>query len=146
MTHNEKAHSFLSTGRGLILAAIIVFILIGLTPPQDYRAQSIFLPAKLSRPAVPIEQVSLLPSAPTSHYKVLGLVHVMQHFVVSDAQRRVVEQDLINEARRLAAQAGANAVIVKSFGYTLPGLTPAAQAVYAFRGLAIFLPNKRAAS
>ncbi len=77
----------------------------------------------------------LYANAPSS-YKSLGLIRLVRHYNPKTSKQ--AEKEIIQAARKMAAKAGANAILVKFFAHSLPGAGAAAQATYQFWGVAIY--------
>lgn len=118
----------------VLIALIAVAILLWLTPNQASVPHGIFLPGKISRPASNNFDVPLYINAP-DNYQRLGLVRIVRHYSADNSQ--LAEQQIVDLARQMAAQAGANGIIVEFFAHSPPD-TASSQAVYQFSGIAIY--------
>jgi len=103
----------------LIIIAVTAFLEIT-APARPYEAHGIFLPVTKSLPAINANQVKLY-RAPPANYTLLGRVNVEMHFTHKPTEQTAVQ--LENKARQLAAEHGANGLVISQFGYTPPGTT-----------------------
>jgi len=108
-------------------------------PTQDFQPTGLVLPAKVTRPATSPSDITLLPVQPAAA-KELGLVRVEMHYDPKTAQQS--QKAIIAYAKQLAAKVGANGLVVKLFGHSMPGSVPAAQAAFELMGVAVYMPNK----
>ena len=120
----------------VFVAAIVVIIVYFLVPSVVYSPKGILLPRGKNLSAILADQVSILQgaSAPKT-YQSLGYVNVQYH---STTETRQGYRELIQYARSLAGQAGANAIILIGYGHTAAKQVPASQASYILRGMAIY--------
>lgn len=136
MNSTKSAHTWISVIIGLIAVAIVMFFM----PKANYQPAGLILPAQKTMPASKPADINFYSGAPATAQN-LGSVRVTMHYSPED--QKAAQKAVMNKVRELAASVGANAVVVKIFGHTLPNVTPAAQAMYQFRGEAVFIPNKQ---
>lgn len=115
----------------LMVVAVICLSMPSRLPPKP---MGILLPTALPRNPISIDQVSFydILSAPRS-YQNLGSINVQYH-----AKRLTLEgeQCLKKYIMQMAAQIGANGVIVTLFGHTVP--EGSVMSSYFFQGIAIY--------
>lgn len=114
----------------LIILILAVFYLI--VPSQQVPVQSIMLPNQHALPKIPEDQVQFLSHAP-SEYNILAYIHIEMHYPGDDPSDE--QQAVLDQARMMAANYGADAVIIEVYGHTL-GTNPVLD-TYTFRGVAI---------
>lgn len=131
MTSTDKKRVWVSS----IIGIIVVLILLWLIPAQKIQARGILLPSNTSRPSISENKVIFYSNPPNS-YQTLGSLRIARHYSAGGTKQ--AEREILNLAKKLAAKAGANGVIVKLFAHSVPGVVPAAQAVYAFRATAVY--------
>ena len=117
----------------VIIAAVVVILVSWTIPKQVNQPKGLLLPAaKVRSPSDP-NNITFYGSKPPGA-QTLGLVRVEQHKSVLVAQ---IRQQVRNKAKKLAAQVGANGIVIKFFVSTMPG-APSAMALVIFRGEAIY--------
>ncbi len=120
-----------------VLLGIIIVALIASTFPRDpHQPHGLILPSEKTRAQTSPAAIVLFSqvTAP-NQYQSIGRINISQHFT---GKSRQSEKAILQKARKLAASLGANAIIVRIFGHSVLGSVPAAQAIYVFRGEAIY--------
>lgn len=121
----------------LIVGLVVLVILYLVVPGQPITPRGILLPIEKSRPAISPDQVTFYnESTLGSHYQKMGYINVQFHAVNPTSESELV---LVNYVKQLAAQQGANGVMISLFGHTLPNEVANAQASYVFRGTAVYV-------
>lgn len=131
MSSTDKKRVWVSS----IIGIIVILILFWLIPSQTLQAKGILLPSKETRQPISEKDV-IFYSNPPETYQNLGSIRVVRHYPAE--QPKVAEKQMLDFAKKLAAQAGANGVVVKLFAHSVPGTVPAPQAIYSLQGIAIF--------
>ena len=123
-----------------ILGAIFVVLIYYCAPKQDYKPFGLVLPSQLHRgPVLPVSKVMVTSDSvllnPFSYY---GQINLELHFhsAVSNPQ-----EALVNRARQLASQLGANLVAIQVLGHGAIGSEPAALVQWVFRARALKVPE-----
>jgi hypothetical protein len=126
----------------VVIAAIAVVLLVWATPSHPFKPKGIILPAAKVRKPTAASAVAIFMNPPQNSQK-LGTIQIEMHY---GSKSRVAEKAIMQFARRLAATVGANGIVIKRFGHTITGSVPAAQAMYAFTGEAIYTTDTQAFS
>ena len=122
-----------------IIAAVLVAAIIFLTIPRyASQPQGILLPTKISRKPTLPEKVMNYPSQPATA-QVLGTIRIERHYIDN---KTLAEKQIWMLANSLAAKAGANGIVLNSFGYTKPGSMPDDQMKFQFSGTAIYVRGR----
>lgn len=129
------------TFRTLIMLLIAFGILIGVyfsMPPVVYEPKGILLPLTQLKPPINPDQVRVYEqgSFPPS-FTDIGRVNLQYHS--AKASYRVAEI-AINHAREIAAQHGANGLLISLNAHTLPD-APESISFQVLRGVAIYIPT-----
>lgn len=120
---------------GLMVALVVVVVLLLLVPSTRYTPHGIVLPAKAA-PNEPVQShVVFLRQFPSS-YQTIGTLRAEQHIVQNNQQEALRFADYV---KHLAAQKGANAVVINKFGKVFPGGPESALRHYVFLGTAIYV-------
>lgn len=117
----------LAAGLGVIYAA----------PSVSFQAKGIVLPAKKVRPATQADSIQMLSTLPVGAVR-LGTIRISRH---AKTQTKQAEEEIVNNAKALAAKVGANAIVVKQFYRSRPSGLTAALAAYGFTGIAVYVPR-----
>lgn len=119
------------------IIALLAIIVVGLTMPKiSFEATGIALPSQLTLPATSPENVSIYSDEPLGNYQTLGLIRIARHYTPDD--ELLAQTEIKDKAKSLAADLGANAVIVRYFAHSMPGRAPADMAMYSFWGFAVY--------
>lgn len=129
-----------------VMRGIVYFLTVVLTitainffkPTYLNEPHGIVLPAKRIKPASQASTIRLLPFAPAK-YQTLGVINIERHFAGQPSEK--LSLDVENYARQLAAEVGANTIIVTSFGHTSVSDTGPSSSLYVFKGLAVYTQN-----
>ncbi len=120
-----------------VIAAVVVVAVYLSAPVMPIVPQGIVLPINKTLPPVSPTQVTfytantVMPMA----YERVGYINVQLH---SQSPSEPSELQLKHYIQQLAANVGANGIVVTLFGHTLPNQVPTSQASYVFRGTAIY--------
>lgn len=136
----------LETGAGkrtiisVLAAFAVVVIIYFLVPSNPVKPSGIVLPIGEQMTPVAPESVSLFDAATSPlSYQTIGHVSVILHSTEQTPQGQTA---LLRFAQRIAGKTGANGIIATFIGHTLSQETPSSQAVYVFRGTAVYyVPN-----
>jgi len=127
---SKQSRVWISTIAGLLAVAIVVW----LSPNPDYRAQGVLLPAKQAHsPLSPSSSVARIPNPPALG-SFVGNISIERHYSASDQK---AEQKIWGLAQKLAAEAGANAVVVKSLQISA---VTSFSGIYLFKAVAYYSP------
>ena len=123
----------LAIGAGLLVSLLMIQI----APSAKYSIKKSYLPLRLSSHAVSARDVhfitkSMLLDTP---YTKLGTVTLTLHSLTQDVSK---ERAIESVAKSLAAQHGANALLVREFGHT--GQVSSRWAGYRFSADAVYIP------
>jgi len=117
-----------------IIGLAAVGLVIWLSPSPNYQARGILLPAQRIRPPISPNSVTLLSDPPFAG-KVMGYINIERHYPASGnlAQRQIDQL-----AQKLAAQVGANTVVVNNFRL---GAVTSSRYIYVFQATAYYAPT-----
>ncbi len=118
----------------VIIALIAVIFVIWAAPSQYYQAQGVLLPAKQVRAATLSFSIVRLESRPIGS-KLLGYIHIERRY---STKKQQAQQQIWQLAQNLAANAGANAIVINLFRV---GSVTKGHYIYVFRGIALYMPN-----
>lgn len=113
----------------LAVALLIVFV-----PQQPLLPKGMVLPAQKTRAAISPDQVTIYSQAPAGDFTRLGDISIEQGFTVLNEQTKAL---LMQKVKELAAQIGANGVIV-----TMLMPNDGLRQMLVFRGAAIYVPSQ----
>jgi len=125
----DKQRTWINAIIGLAAVAIVIW----LSPSPDYQAHGILLPAQQTRSAISPDSVIQIANRPISA-KLMGHINIERHYPSTNqkAQRQIGKL-----AQKLAAQVGANAIVVNSFRL---GAVTRTRYIYVFQGTAYYAP------
>jgi hypothetical protein len=129
---NESTKLWIALVFGLAAAIVVVWT----APKQVHQPKGIILPAEKIKPAISPDQVSFFQVAPFD-YQSMGLIRISRY--MGNKPSVAAEKEMLTEAKKLAAQVGANGVVVKQFFHTQPGTSPEGLNSYYFMGEAIYV-------
>lgn len=122
----------------ILISILTLYAFNSALPHTTASAKGIILPTKNSRVAVTVpESVRLLPFSPNK-FQNLGQVNV-EVPVKGEKNNQQAAQEAEKYAKKLAAQLGADAIVVTSYGVSSFGEAAADSNFYVFRGIAIHL-------
>lgn len=124
----------------VVLALIVVIAVYLSIPPLKLAPQGIFLPTAPLTAPTSLDQVNFYnPVRLPFIYKQLGYINVEYSSKETSPEGEAQIQKYL---KQMAAQNGANGIIVTLFGHTILGGVKRELASYIFRGIAIYtLPN-----
>lgn len=124
----------------VVLGLLAIIILLLFVPRQVYRAAGVLLPAKQTQtqPAISPSAVVRMENSPVTS-SLLGYINIERKY---PAKGQLAQEQIWALAQKLAAQVGANAVVIKLF--QVGGLTKGYY-IYVFRGEAIYVPDVQSA-
>lgn len=102
-----------------LIIVLVILICVGLSPSPAFTPHGIYLPTEKPGAPVPAEQVRLYSSFP-ENYKVVGQIRTALH-VTSTLNQASINSDAKSSylyARGLAANAGANGIVINTIGTT----------------------------
>ena len=120
-------------------AVVVGLVFIGLIswsiPAQVYQPCGVLLPTAKLLPAIDGAKIPIYVDATLapSRGRSLGWIHVMMY---SEKPTPAGQEQVTDYARDLAAQAGANVVVINQFFHTVPQTIAAVQSAYVFMGTA----------
>lgn len=120
---------------GSIIGILAVSCLLLLAPKQTLLPKGIALPAKTIRPAIASSMVVLYQQIPTNSVENLGKISIEKSAAIDDAASRKL---IIEKAKTLAAQIGANGMIINYFE---PHPAEGMGQVFTFIGTAIYMKH-----
>jgi hypothetical protein len=130
-------HPSIRTMVVLLITLIIMGIIIWSMPPISIHPVGIFLPANSLKNIAPESSLNTVnlysPLTAPNHYDILGTVNIAYHTTTGTEEDAAIVQQY---AQQLAANAGANGIIVKLFGHTMSN-SPPALASQVLTGMAI---------
>ena len=123
--------SFVAT----IIGILAVLCLLAFVPKRELLPKGIVLPGKTIRAATLPASVIIYQQAPNGSIENLGIVSIEQSAKVDDTAAR---NRVLQKVRELAAQVGANGVIVNYFE---PHPAEGMGQIFTFMGVAIYTPH-----
>ena len=132
-----------ATKRSVVAVAVALIVVIAVylsVPPLKLAPQGIFLPTVPLVPPTSLDQVNFYNPVTVPYvYKQLGYMNVEYSSKEATPEGEAKIQQYV---KQMAAQGGANAIIVTLFGHTIPGAVKRGVSSYIFRGIAIYaVPN-----
>ncbi|WP_304985114.1 hypothetical protein [Coxiella-like endosymbiont] len=124
----------------VVIALIVVIAVYLSVPPLKLAPQGIFLPTAPLAVPTSLDQVNFYnPVTVLYAYKQLGYMNVEYSSKEATPEGEAQIQQYV---KKMAAQGGANGIIVTLFGHTIPGAVKGELSSYIFRGIAIYaVPN-----
>jgi hypothetical protein len=127
----------LSSVIGLLALALAIWSL----PPLQIEPRGIFLPAGKTLQPISEQNVRFL-DVPPLQFKSVGNIQITRHFSANSSDDlKTAEEQILEKARQLAAQAGANGVVVRFFAHSDADMRPTALAIYRLSGQAISIED-----
>lgn len=121
-----------------LVFCLVVSVIYCFRPQYDFSMKGIALPLKPAVVPSDIQGIRFFPFPPVT-YRALGTINIEQHF---SGKGQITPAKIERYAKKLAANLGANAVIITAFGHTSLSTAGPAQGLYVFRGVAARVPEE----
>lgn len=135
-------HKFSTIEPYIVIAGLIIVTFLTIPFLQELphdQMHSIVLPLQKLPPRATLPtHVRLYPFEPGMGTPI-ALINIERHY---EEPSQAITQEMEQEAKRLAASIGADAVIIKNFGRTKENKSAFFDSIYVFRGVAMRLHNE----
>jgi len=121
------------------IALISVIFLLFAAPAPDYEPRGIVLPAKEIEPPITDLDTIRVFTIPPITYRTLGVVRIEQYYSQTNP---AAKGQLLELAKQLSAQVGANAVLLLALFPTPLTTEVEGEVIYNLRALAISIPTR----